>query len=209
MKKLSIPQKSIDSLVLLSLLGFLSVPQTFADSLYSTYTEVGVAYNITNQNSVIDNKYLYEQPLYGNSVISYHLETGIKVPIDNGNTFKIGLYWYDLLNQDSSSKMHRPYKLEVFSDYVWNFSGNTFASAGVGYKVLEQTEINYKVSYIEREVSTGNNPTIDKITARFSVGKRYGNYTVSLDHHSQWLKGRPFNDKWEYHVTYLGVSYTF
>lgn len=199
--------KTLQKALLTSLV--LSSPLALADDLYTTYTEVGIAYNITNQNSVIDNKYLYEQPLYGSSVASYHLESGIKVPVENGDTFKIGLYWYDLLNQDNSSKMHRPYKLEVFSDYVWNFSGNWFSSVGVGYKILEQTEIKYELNGVDRTLTTGNNPVIDKIAARFSIGKHYGAYTVSLDHHSQWLKGKPFNNKWEYHVTYVGFSYTF
>ena len=187
----------------------LSSPLALADDLYTTYTEFGIAYNIINQNSVISDKTKYELFLYGNSVLSYHIETGIKVPVEGVDTFKIGLYCYDLLNQDESSKLHRPYKLEVFSDYVWNFSGNWFSSVGVGYKILEQTEIKYKLKGINHTVTTGSNPVIDKITARFSIGRHYSNYTVSLDHHSQWLKGKPFNDNWEYHVTYVGVSYSF
>ena len=199
--------KSIQKALLTSLV--LSSPLALADDLYTTYTEVGIAYNITNQNSVIDDKYKNEESLYGSSLMSYHLEVGVKVPIENGDMFKIGLYWYDLINQGESSEIHSPYKLEVFSDYVWNFSGDWFSSVGVGYKILEQTEITYKLNGVDRTLTTGNNLVIDKITARFSVGKHYGAYTVSLDHHSQWLKGRPFNHRWEYQVTYIGISYGF
>jgi len=199
--------KSLQKVLSMSLA--LSSPLALAEELYTTYAEVGVAYNIANQKSIINNKTKDELFLYGNSVVSYHIETGIKVPVEGGDTFKMGLYWYDLLNQDQSSKLHSPYKLEVFSDYVWNFRGNWFSSVGVGYKILEQTEIKYELDGVEYTLPTGDNLVVDKITARFSVGKHYGDYTVSLDHHSQWLKGKPFDKEWEYHVTYVGISYSF
>jgi hypothetical protein len=202
--------KTLQKALLTSLV--LSSPLALAID-YIPYAEVGVGYNISGQSSVIDPEYKQRKVLYGNSVISYHLEAGVKIPVGKGNTVKVGAYWYDLLNQDESSEMHKPYKFEIFSDYVWNFSKNTFFSVGAGYKLAEETEIDYTIrtfhANLERKAYIGDDPLVDKVSARFSAGKVIGDYTVSVSHHSQWFKGRPFNHRWEYHVTYVGISYSF
>jgi hypothetical protein len=191
-----------------SLSSLLSGAVFAGEPAYTPYIELGVAYNIDQPDSVKSSKYSHRVPLYQGENASYDIETGIKVPTENGDTLKLGVSWYDLLSKSTSSP-HNPYYFEVFSDYIWNFDDKMFTSIGVGYKILEQTQINYEYQNGKYRIYTGDNPVTDKITARFSIGRQFGNYSVALVHHSQWLKGYPFNNDWEYQVTKISVNYTF
>lgn len=51
--------------------------------------------------------------------------------------------------------------------------------------------------------------TLDRITARIGLSRDFGDIEVGLWHHSQWFRGAPFSDGWEYHKTELTVSWGF
>ncbi len=179
-----------------------------ADS-YDSYLKVGLGYNFSSSTNVEYKATGFKQPLYTGDKVSYNIEYGLSIPTETGNALHLGVYWYDLLNESkANSKVHRPYKFEVFSDYVYQWDDFMFVKVGGGYKIFEQTKLHFTYKRMNYDIDTGSN-ILDKLSARFAIGRQWGKYSLSLEHHSQWLKGKPFDDDWEYHVTNVNLSYTF
>ena len=176
---------------------------------YDSYLKIGLGYNFSAQDSIEYKPTGFKQSLYNGDKFSYSVESGISVSTETGNALHLGVYWYDLLNESkANAKVHRPYKFEVFSDYVYQWDDFMFVKIGAGYKIFEQTQVNCDYYGQPYTMSSGTN-ILDKITARLAIGRQFGNYSLSLEHHSQWFKGKPFDHDWEYHVTNVSLAYTF
>lgn len=198
--------------ILIGLVGLIIIYlwslETKADN-YTPYLKVGVGYNVDSQDTIEYKPAQFKRVMYGGNRISYNIESGIIIPTETGNALHLGIYWYDLLDQDEDGKQnHRPYKFEVFSDYAYQWDDHMFVKVGVGYKIFEQTDVHFNYNYNSYDIDTGSN-ILDKITARLAIGRQWSKYSLSLEHHSQWLKGKPFNNEWEYHVTSVSLGYTF
>ncbi len=194
----------------IAILGLTTVSfNVLAEESYSTYVSVGAAYILDQPSDIHNKEKTHVQKLYEGDKYSYHIETGINVPTETGNAFRLGLYWSDLLNQGESKKYNRPYKLEAFSDYVIQWDDKMFVKVGAGYKLFEQNEVIYTVDGKQYKEKLYDNPILGKLTARLAIGRTFGNYQVSLEHQSQWFQGKPINDDWEYHTTNISLSYMF
>ncbi|MDB4352462.1 hypothetical protein OAA60_03415 [Porticoccaceae bacterium] len=90
-------------------------------------------------------------------------------------------------------------QLAQASDYdVENFLSKTHITIGAAYKLNENIR-NYN-----------GEPYKSSPTARLEVYYQYDKFIrFGVSHHSQWLKGKPFNDDWEYQKTELFIDYTF
>ena len=81
---------------------------------------------------------------------------------------------------------------------VDKFLNNTYVTVGIAHKLRENT-IKYKGVPIEQSP-----------TARIEVFYQYSKHVkFGISHHSQWLLGKPFNDKAEYSKTEIFIDYTF
>ena len=56
---------------------------------------------------------------------------------------------------------------------------------------------------------TGGKRKSDPIGARVEVGVEDESFNYGVSHHSQFLDGWPFNDKYEYHKTELFIDYVY
>jgi len=84
-----------------------------------------------------------------------------------------------------------------------NASGyEPYLKVGVGYKFSEQDEIQFCCDDRVYAIDNGSD-----YSARFEFGWERGNLSFGASHHSQWLAGWPFNDKWEYYKTELFIDY--
>ncbi len=81
---------------------------------------------------------------------------------------------------------------------------SAYLKVGAGYK-LQETNLNR----IDKGVITYN--MNDPLTARFELGAEcfIPQITCGVTHHSQWLTGKPFNDKDEYSKTEIFIDYKF
>lgn len=179
-----------------------------ADS-YNPYAKVSLAYILFQPKDFESKTYHTKTDLYDDSNLAYGLETGVSVPTETGDEFHIGIYWYDLLNEGNSSKVHRPYFLETFTDYVFKWDDKMYVTIGAGYKILQDNTIQYKIGSLTYRARLSDQTIKDNLTARFAIGRSFGKYSLSLEHHSQWLNGKPFNTYWEYHSTTINLAYTF
>lgn len=181
---------------------------------YNPYLKVSVGYILNQPTGVSDPVSKRRVHLFEGDHYNYSVEMGISVLKPNSNKeWHFGLAVTDLLNQGESSKYYSPYKVEVFGDHVTNFNHGYYFTLGVGFKIASDNRILLKahdVNYFdEEEYFSVNDSFIDKITARVSIGKKFKYYSLSLDHHSQYLVGQPFSDNFEYHVTSFNISKTF
>lgn len=140
--------------------------------------------------------------LYGdNSDMSYTLETGIKV-----QGYRIGLAYSDLVQQEYEAR-HRPQVLQVFMDSYTDFRYFDLR-IGTGIKVYEDSKLclddRCSESYSQ---SREGGAILNRFTARIGLFKQFDCVTVGLEHHSQWLQGKPFSDEWEFHKTELTLAY--
>lgn len=204
-------------LKIISLLFLTFSINCFAQENYKVFGKISLSYILSQTNSLtIDNtkyKVSYKSELYEGENFSYSLETGVKVPLDNSNKyFLLGLSYYNLLNQGESRYKHKPYFLEVFSDYRKEFD-NFYFQIGVGYKLLYQEKIhdpNFLTVDNKDYHNTTGNKILDNITARFALGYDFNdNYSINLVHHSQYLVGKPIGNNWEYQYTGINFSYSF
>lgn len=69
-----------------------------------------------------------------------------------------------------------------------------YAKVGAGYKFRE-TKI------------VGETYKESPLSARLEVGKNCNSYTYGVSHHSQWLVGKPIDNKTEYAKTEVFVDY--
>lgn len=196
--------------IVVSLIFMYSI-NTRAEEAYNPYFRVGINYILAQPDHVTSTgKERYEIELYQKENFAYNIEWGISVPIEDGNALHLGVYWYDLINQGKSSELHRPYKLEVFSDYAWEWNNGIFSTIGVGYKLFQDLSIDYIApDGTPNKMDLANKPLIDNITARIAIGRHFGKYSLSLEHHSQWLNGKPFDRDWEYFTTNINLTYVF
>ena len=181
---------------------------------YQPYGKISLGYILNQPSSVINRGTGKTIELFQGDHLNYSMELGLNIKVPESNReFHLGLAFVDLLNQGESSENYSPYKFEVFGDYIFNFSSGYYTSIGVGFKIASDNRVVTKRSdpnfLTEEEYFTVNESYLDKLTARFSIGKKFKYYTLSIDHHSQWLAGQPFNDDFEYYVTSLNISYTF
>jgi len=77
-----------------------------------------------------------------------------------------------------------------------------YLKIGVGYKFSEQNEIQFCCDDRVYAIDNGSD-----YSARIEFGWEVGNLSFGASHHSQWLAGWPFNDKWEYYKTELFIDY--
>ena len=83
-------------------------------------------------------------------------------------------------------------------DVDWYLS-RTHVTVGIAHK-LSQT-----LTYDDTGGKIKNSPT-----ARMEVYYQYSKHVkFGVSHHSQWLEGAPFNDRFEYSKTELFIDYTF
>lgn len=75
-------------------------------------------------------------------------------------------------------------------------SHTPYVKVGAGYKIEEP-----KIYWFDGTKT--NNP----ISARMEAGFKYQNWSYGLSHHSQWLRGWPVNDKFEYYKTEFFIDY--
>jgi len=181
---------------------------------YTPYLKLSVGRVINQPDDITNSKTKERIPLFQGDNFNYSIEMGISVKKDDSNKeFRLGLGITDLLNQGDSSKYMSPYKVEVFGDHVINYSKGYFTSIGVGYKIACDSRVVSKARdpdfLTEEEYFKINEGYLGKITARFSIGRNFKHYTLSLDHHSQYFTGKPVNNEWEYHVTSFNISKTF
>lgn len=72
-----------------------------------------------------------------------------------------------------------------------------YTKVGAGYKI-DETNIQWYDS----------SPT-SPISARIEVGAKKGNFLYGINHRSQYLSGKPFNNNSEYQVTEVFVDYVW
>lgn len=212
--------RTVQSLLFSCLVLILSSP-CFADYYdyksepdYQPYLKIAVGYVLNQPKTMIMEGSNRKINLFEGDDYNYQIEMGISViPVNSRNEFHLGLAVVDLLAQGKTSQNYSPYKFEVFGDYVTNFRNNFYTSIGVGFKVASSEEIVFVNGSLydpnKKVAVTVNDSYLDKITARISIGKKFKYYSLSLDHHSQYLVGKPFSDDFEYHVTALTISHIF
>lgn len=79
-----------------------------------------------------------------------------------------------------------------------------FIKVGTGYKIDQPTFFNYEGKRYDLPT-----PESDKYTARIESGISCGKWTYGIAHHSQWLRGAPFNDLGEEYKTEIYIDYKF
>lgn len=77
--------------------------------------------------------------------------------------------------------------------------GQPYASVGAAYKLSEQQ------IWVEADGTSMNDP----FTARGEIGIEHDNFRYGVSHHSQWLRGKPFDDDIEYHKTEVFIDYVW
>lgn len=133
--------------------------------------------------------------------VGLEVEAGILVNTENDRDFiTIGVSYWD----SGSDRLFNTKRLEAFYDYTWQYNRGWYGKVGTGLKVYGDTTVE-----IEGVTSPRSDKVIDILTARFEIGKDFGNYSVFINHHSQWLRGKPFSNDWEYHTSSVGFSYKF
>ena len=178
---------------------------------YNPFFKIGVGYVLDQPSSIKINDSengKFDQKLYrgSNDSNTYTLETGIRT---QGYTF--GLMYTSIINQSSESRyIHNPERFEVFGYKQYSFIRNTTFVMGTGLLIKydntiqvsnENGDFTYRV--------TEELAWLERITARLGVVYQYGDYEIGLIHHSQWLTGKPFNDKFENQKTEILISYYF
>lgn len=138
------------------------------------------------------------------SPLAYSLETGLNIDTEDGNTVRMGLHYYNLLNQ--SKEVHSPYIGEIFVERVFRYK-DYYGTIGTGFKIVEDRSFNLPNG---QEHDLKGVKWLDKFSARFAIGKRLAyNIDIELNHRSNWFLGEPFNGKWEYHQTSVCIAYNF
>ena len=157
------------------------------------YTKIGAGY-ILDQPSQYS--FQYTDGVKGRLDIRYgdyslFIEQGIQL-----GQLSAGIY-----GSYAEGNVHNPSKVEVFIDYDWLESDYNFIT-GMGYKVYYQgyVDLNGYDSHYTSDES-------DKISARIALSKTVDLVEFGISHHSQWFRGAPFSDSWEYHRTEFFISY--
>jgi hypothetical protein len=178
---------------------------------YNPFFKIGLGYVLDQPTSIkIDDPEngKFDQALYtgSNDSQTYTLETGIQT---QGCVF--GLMYTNIINQSSESRyIHNPERFEVFGYKQYPFIGNTSFIMGTGLLVKYDNTI--QVSNNEGNFTyrvTEEFSWLERITARLGVVYQHGDYEIGLIHHSQWLTGKPFSDKFENQKTEILISYYF
>lgn len=139
--------------------------------------------------------------LYGDANLSYTLEAGIKV-----QTYRIGIAYSDLVSQDFENR-HRPQVTQVFIDNYLPLGYLEFR-IGAGIKINENSTICLDDQCTAEYNQNGEGGEIlNRFTARLGLVKQFDHFTVGLEHHSQWLQGKPLSDEWEFYRTELTIAY--
>lgn len=125
---------------------------------------------------------------------SHSFEAGM-----NRGNWNMGIAFTGLIDQGESRKRHKPYKLELFSDYRQYIQKSVYTSVGFGLKIHSQEEIYFDSGYVHK--FSPKERLLNKLTARIGVFKAFNQYEVGIIHHSHWFVGSPFNNDWEYHKT--------
>ena len=175
------------------------------------YIKIGLGYITAQPNEIsltqtyFNESIPFNQSLYNDSNrLKYTLETGLQV-----NRYRLGLAWTDKLDQSAQSKkIYHPYLLEVFIEQDYPIFDWCNLVVGAGFKLFEDHSIHIenKYGYHFKDYEMPINFT-DNISARIALTKRIGSYEIGLYHHSQWFRGKPFNNDWEPYTTELRLSY--
>jgi len=177
--------------LLAALILMMSATPVFAVEIYNKLYLHGIfkqPYETTVGDTKIDLKF---------SPIGIELEAGTEVGMLGGN---IGISYWD----SGADAYYNTKRLEIFYDHYWDFQETFYAKVGMGLKIYGRTVV------LEKELIPPHYDTIrDLMTARVEIGRNFDKYAVFLSHHSQWFRGKPFSDDWEYHTTSVGISYKF
>ncbi len=171
---------------------------TLKTQAVDTYTKLYIHHILTQPAFIDIGDYSYTLEF---KPVGLELESALLVKTENGRDFvTIGIgYWDSGKNSRFNTK-----RVEVFYDYTWSYQDDWYGKVGAGVRVYGQTS-----PQIKGVTPPVNNNIINLITARFEFGRTFGDYAIFLNHHSQWLRGRPFTKDWEYYTTSVGVSYKF
>jgi hypothetical protein len=83
-------------------------------------------------------------------------------------------------------------------------SHNPYIKIGAGYKIQEP------YYYIYSSGSGVYRLSGDPISARIEAGIEVNeSISYGISHHSQWLEGRPFNERTEYYKTEFFIDYKY
>jgi hypothetical protein len=163
-----------------------------------TYTKVSVHYIVDQPEFVNIAKVRYDLDFES---VGLEIESGLRVLTEESTDFiTIGIaHW-----ESRGNGLYDTKRTEVFYDYTKDYGNAWYGKVGVGVRIYGETGVEIK------GLTTPNTYKVpDILTARFEVGKDLGDYSIFISHHSQWLKGRPFSDAWEYYTTSVGFSYEF
>ena len=158
-----------------------------------------------NWYAKVESKYLWQQPYiedYSFSKGAYSIETGVNINTED-NSYRFGISVYDVAEVTDRSK-YSPRTVELFADKSWWYL-DYYATIGVGYKAYQDTE----VVHAENDRHVVITSHLDRATARFAIGRQVGNWEVAVVHHSNWMVGKPFNNRFEYHYTGVSIGYVF
>lgn len=191
------------SILCLCLSSCLAQPAYTED--YSFYAKAGVGVILDNPDKMTLNDNKGKQELYysPNDIYDYSVELGIK-----RGYWNMGFGWADLLMQGESAKNHKPYKLEVFTDYNYYIQEDLRFVVGIGFNLHYQDYVQFDDGY-KHYYAKGREQLVQRTTARLGLLKKKGSYEFGLMHHSQYGQGVPFNNEWEYHKTVFVINYVW
>jgi hypothetical protein len=179
---------------------------------YNSYLKIGVGYVLsTNHTLSIDDPDAgkFKQSLYTGAYdkYTYTVESGIQT---QGLT--LGAVYTNIIHQEKESKyIHNPERFEIFAHKQEPFIGSTMVVVGAGLMFKQDNTIKVKNENGEFTYKVINDQAdwMERITARLGIVYQYKDYEISLVHHSQWLTGKPFSDKFENQKTEILISYYF
>jgi hypothetical protein len=182
-------------IAILSLIGVGCQP-AYAEQSIDWYGKI--AYNYIVEQPTIKGTYEFQNN-------SYSVEYGIEIDPDGASSYRFGLYWFDQIGMDKVSKgRYEPKYLEVFGERAYNV-GDWYGRIGWGYKAYQDAYINNIGSPSSQVIKS----PLDRVTARFAIGKKIGQWEVGLGHNSNWFVNKPFDSRWEYHQTSISIGYVF
>jgi hypothetical protein len=162
------------------------------------YTKLSIHHIITQPKFVKIGDVEY---YLGLDSLGLEIESGLRVFAENSKDFiNIGITHWD----SDGNGLYDTKRTEVFYDYTKDYGNAWYGKVGAGIRIYGETGVE-----IKRLTYPNTYKIPDILTARFEVGKDLGDYSIFISHHSQWLKGRPFSDAWEYYTTSVGFYYEF
>jgi hypothetical protein len=181
----------------------LSLPCLAED--YLTYQKIGVGYSFPQEDKFLDQEGRGIELFTGKyDAYTYTVEAGITT-----QGYELGISYSNIVHQQNYSKdMYNPYRLDIFIQKNFDFNQLPFTPFfGVGYLVGYDKTISYEGA--TTNIQEDRFRILQDITAKFGVKKRIDNWEFAIVHFSQWITGKPFDDKYENAKTEFVISYIF